>query len=44
MHASKSGDRFAAFRHVSYARFFFARFLGAFATQILSVFRRLADV
>ncbi|NGO65424.1 MFS transporter [Rhizobium daejeonense] len=37
MHASRSGDRFAAFRHVSYARFFFARFLGAFATQILSV-------
>ena len=32
-----SGDRFAAFRHVAYLRFFFARFLGAFATQILSV-------
>ncbi|QLF71249.1 MFS transporter [Peteryoungia desertarenae] len=37
MHSSAAGDRFAAFRHVSYTRFFFARFLGAFATQILSV-------
>ncbi len=37
MHASSAGDRFAAFRHVSYLRFFLARFLGAFATQILSV-------
>ncbi len=37
MHSAASGDRFAAFRHVSYLRFFFARFLGAFATQILSV-------
>ena len=31
------GDRFAAFRHTSYRRFFLARFLGAFATQIVSV-------
>ena len=30
-------DRFAAFRHRSYAFFFFARFLSAFATQIISV-------
>ncbi|SMC76936.1 MFS transporter [Rhizobium sp. RU36D] len=32
-----SGDRFAAFRHASYTKFFIARFLGGFATQILSV-------
>lgn len=33
-----SGDaRFAAFRHGPWARFFFARFLAAFATQIVSV-------
>jgi MFS family permease len=31
------GDRFAAFRHVGYVRFFFARFFVAFATQIISV-------
>lgn len=37
MTPASSGDRFAAFRHVSYLRFFLARFLGAFATQILSV-------
>jgi MFS family permease len=37
MHPSSADDRFAAFRHSSYTRFFFARFLGAFATQILSV-------
>ncbi|MDO9416542.1 MFS transporter [Pararhizobium sp.] len=37
MSALATGDRFAAFRHVSYARFFFARFLAAFATQIISV-------
>jgi MFS family permease len=30
-------DRFAAFRYVSYARFFCARFLVSFATQIVSV-------
>ncbi|WP_377297360.1 MFS transporter [Rhizobium sp. SGZ-381] len=30
-------DRFAAFRHSSYVRFFFCRFLAAFATQIVSV-------
>ncbi len=30
-------DRFAAFRHRSYARYFGARFLSAFAAQILSV-------
>jgi MFS family permease len=32
-----SGDRFAAFRHTSYTRFFFSRFFSAFATQIISV-------
>lgn len=32
-----SGDRFAAFRHASYSRFFFSRFLAAFAIQIISV-------
>nr|CAD6431852.1 MFS transporter [Rhizobium sp. Q54] len=32
-----TGDRFAAFRHASYARFFTARFLAAFAIQIISV-------
>jgi len=32
-----STDRFAAFRHVSYTRFFFARFLVSFAAQIISV-------
>ncbi|AYD02827.1 MFS transporter [Neorhizobium sp. NCHU2750] len=32
-----SGDRFAAFRHSSYARFFFSRFFSAFAIQIISV-------
>lgn len=37
MHAPMSGDRFAAFKHSSYTLFFFARFLGAFATQIVSV-------
>ena len=37
MSVAASGDRFAAFRHRSYARFFFARFLVAFATQIISV-------
>lgn len=37
MSFSPTGDRFAAFRHVAYARFFFARFLVAFATQIISV-------
>ena len=37
MSIAASGDRFAAFRHASYVKFFFARFLGAFATQILSV-------
>ncbi|MGL3607458.1 MFS transporter [Rhizobium sp. G187] len=37
MLSSSADDRFAAFRHSSYLRFFFARFLGAFATQILSV-------
>ena len=30
-------DRFAAFRHISYTRFFFARFLASFAIQIVSV-------
>ena len=37
MSFATTGDRFAAFRHVSYARFFFARFLAAFAIQIVSV-------
>lgn len=37
MSAVQSADRFAAFRHTSYLRFFISRFLGAFATQILSV-------
>ncbi|TDK34479.1 MFS transporter [Rhizobium deserti] len=32
-----SGDRFAAFRHQSYTRFFLARFFSAFAVQIISV-------
>jgi MFS family permease len=32
-----AGDRFAAFRHASYVRFFSARFLAAFAIQIISV-------
>ncbi|MCO5733542.1 MFS transporter [Rhizobium sp. SSA_523] len=32
-----SDDRFAAFRYSSYARFFFCRFLAAFAIQIVSV-------
>ncbi|AYG60827.1 MFS transporter [Rhizobium jaguaris] len=31
------GDRFAAFRHIAYTYFFFARFLTAFATQVVSV-------
>lgn len=37
MHSSPAGDRFAAFRHRSYSLFFCARFLAAFATQIISV-------
>jgi len=37
MSFSATGDRFAAFRHISYVRFFFARFLISFATQIISV-------
>ncbi len=37
MSIAASGDRFAAFRHASYTKFFIARFLGGFATQILSV-------
>ncbi|HEX5934252.1 MAG TPA: MFS transporter, partial [Pseudorhizobium sp.] len=32
-----TGGRFSAFRHASYARFFTARFLAAFAIQIVSV-------
>ena len=32
-----SHDRFAAFRHVSYQRYFAAKFVSAFAAQILSV-------
>jgi MFS family permease len=32
-----SDDRFAAFRYSSYTRFFFCRFLSAFAIQIVSV-------
>lgn len=37
MHTSSADDRFAAFRHRSYTLFFFARFLAAFAIQIISV-------
>jgi MFS family permease len=37
MSFSPTGDRFAAFRHVSYTRFFFARFLLGFSQQIVSV-------
>lgn len=33
----QKNDRFAAFRHGPYARFFIARFLAAFAIQIISV-------
>ena len=37
MISAPDGDRFAAFRHGSYSRFFTARFLSAFAIQIVSV-------
>ena len=37
MSVYQHADRFAAFRHRSYARFFFARFLASFAIQIISV-------
>ena len=37
MSPAPAADRFAAFRHVSYTRFFFARFLVSFAAQIISV-------
>ncbi|WP_454852413.1 MFS transporter [Rhizobium binxianense] len=37
MSFSPTGDRLAAFRHVSYTRFFFARFLLGFSQQIVSV-------
>lgn len=37
MSIAASEDRFAAFRHSAYARFFFSRFLAAFAIQIVSV-------
>ena len=37
MQSSPAHDRFAAFRHGSYARFFFSRFLASFAIQIISV-------
>jgi MFS family permease len=37
MQSNPAGDRFAAFRHRSYSLFFAARFLAAFATQIISV-------
>ncbi|OBZ94338.1 MFS transporter [Pararhizobium polonicum] len=37
MSVLQGADRFAAFRHVSYARFFLARFLASFAIQIISV-------
>jgi MFS family permease len=37
MSFAATGDRFAAFRHVSYSRFFYARILVSFATQIISV-------
>jgi hypothetical protein len=37
MQVKSADDRFAAFRHRSYFLFFVARFLAAFATQIISV-------
>ena len=37
MQVTSAEDRFAAFRHRSYTLFFFARFLAAFAIQIISV-------
>ncbi|AIC29286.1 major facilitator superfamily protein [Rhizobium etli bv. mimosae str. IE4771] len=37
MSFSPTEDRFAAFRHSSYTRFFFARFLLSFSQQIVSV-------
>jgi MFS family permease len=37
MSISAHGDRFAAFRHSSYTRFFYARFLLSFSQQIVSV-------
>jgi MFS family permease len=37
MTTSTANDRFAAFRHRSYALLFSARFMAAFATQIISV-------
>lgn len=37
MQVTQADDRFAAFRHRSYSMFFAARFLAAFATQIISV-------
>jgi MFS family permease len=37
MSMTLADDRFAAFRHRSYTLFFFARFLAAFAIQIISV-------
>ena len=37
MSDAPSGQRFSAFRHRSYRLFFIARFLAAFATQIISV-------
>ena len=37
MQVDQADDRFAAFRHRSYRLFFSARFLAAFATQIISV-------
>lgn len=37
MTALPAGDRYAAFRHSAYTKFFLSRFLAAFATQILSV-------
>lgn len=37
MSVLQQADRFAAFRHSAYAKFFMARFLAAFAIQIVSV-------
>ena len=37
MNTSPANDRFAAFRHRSYTLLFFARFMAAFAIQIISV-------
>lgn len=37
MNASTANDRFAAFRHRSYVLLFFARFMAAFAAEVISI-------